>query len=39
MRKAGVPTEQEQRWARLPMPRLFPRRKPTIDEQDRAVVG
>lgn len=32
MRAAGVPTEQEQRWARLPMPRLpmprlFPRRK------------
>ena len=25
MRRAGVPTEQEQRWARLPMPRLFTR--------------
>jgi pimeloyl-ACP methyl ester carboxylesterase len=27
MRAAGVPTEQEQRWARLPKPRLFPRRR------------
>ncbi len=26
MKAAGVPTEQEQRWARIPMPRLFPRR-------------
>ena len=27
MRAAGVPTEQEQRWARIPMPRLFPAKK------------
>ena len=27
MRSAGVPTEQEQRWARIPMPKLFAAKK------------
>ncbi len=39
MRAAGVPTEQEQRWARLPMPRLFPRRKSVAPEEGDIVVG
>ena len=37
MRAAGVPTEQEQRWARIPMPRLFNRKKLSALEEGVAV--
>lgn len=39
MRAAGVPTEQEQRWARIPMPRLFPRRKNEAVAPGNVAVG
>ena len=34
MRAAGVPTEQEQRWARLPKPRLFSRKRSPLADGD-----
>lgn len=34
MRSEGVPTDQEQRWARLPKPRFFPRRRGDAPEAE-----
>lgn len=39
MRAAGVPTEQEQRWARLPKPRLIPwRRRAEFEDGSKAAL-
>ncbi len=39
MRAAGVPTEQEQRWARLPMSRLFHRRPKDLTSDVTVIAG